>query len=89
MAFIKIISLPGGQATCSEYFFKDHKVGPEKCSIKIGEVAEVPDEELSGHLATCMVQQVTGADDAGVKRRGRPPKSAAEDGYNEVFAAQR
>ena len=90
MPFIKIIALPnGGKVATSEYFFKNHVVN-EKCSIKPGEVAEVPESELDFHLSTGMVMEVRGPDDAGsqnIPRRGRPRKTEA--GFEAVYAAQR
>ena len=61
MAFIQIISLPGGNgATCTKYYFKNGPRVNNKKWIAVGEVAEVPDEELSEHLASGKVIQVMG-----------------------------
>ena len=88
MAFIKIITLPGGVASsCSHYFFKEGAVH-EKCFIAVGEVAEVPDSELQNHLGTGKVMQVSGPDAATeTKKRGRPAK--VSDEAAEIMSYQR
>lgn len=89
MAFIKIISLPGGNgAACSKFFFKEGAVG-EKCSIKVGEVAEVPDSDLPYFLSTGKIMEVRGPDaaDAEPKKRGRPAK--VTDEAAEIMSYQR
>lgn len=87
MAFIKIITLDGGdKSACSEYFFKSGRIH-EKCSITIGEVAEVPDEELAFHLSTRKVMQVPGPEAAEVRKRGRPAKLSEE--AESIYALQR
>jgi hypothetical protein len=79
MAFIKIISLPNGMGSaCTRYTYKQW-TPTDKGSIGIGEVAEVPDEELAAHLATEKVMQVIGPESATTeKRRGRPPAMSKE-----------
>lgn len=54
MAFIQIISLKGGPASCANYYFK------EGACIEPGEVAFVPDDELSTHIDTELVFAVDG-----------------------------
>lgn len=86
MAFIKIISLDGGdKASCSKYYFKDGRIN-EKNWIAVGEVTEVPDSELGQHLATGKVMQVMGESDE-PRRRGRPAKMTDE--ASEILAIQR
>lgn len=88
MAFIKIITLPGGKASsCSTYFFKEGAVH-EKCYIAVGEVAEVPDSELANHIETGKVMQVPGPEaEAEPKKRGRPAKISDEAA--EIMSYQR
>lgn len=89
MAFIKIISIPGGgAATCTKYFYANGTALNKGC-IKVGEVAEVPDSELAAHLATGKVMQVPGKESSEppAPRRGRPPKVA--EGFEAIFEAQR
>jgi len=59
MAFIQIIQIKGGQAGCSDYWFKD---GTAEGISKIlpGEMAYVPDEKLESHLASGLVASVDG-----------------------------
>jgi len=58
MAFIEIYVTPNKQAACANYFFRDGR--PEEiCSIKPGEVAYVPDDELDKHIDTQFVHQTT------------------------------
>lgn len=88
MAFIKIISIPGGGAsTCTKYTYKSG-AALDRGYIKVGEVAEIPDEELAMHLATGKVMQVqSNQPDPPAPRRGRPPK--AQEGFDAIFEAQR
>ena len=86
MAFIKIISLDGGdKASFTKYYFKNGAVN-EKNWIAVGEVAEVPDSELSTHLSTGKVMQVSG-DYAEPRKRGRPAKLSEE--AESILAIQR
>jgi hypothetical protein len=89
MAFIQIISLPGGNgATCTKYYFKNGPRVNNKKWIAVGEVAEVPDEELATHLASGKVIQVMGPNAAiPAPKRGRPAK--VDDEFASVLAAQR
>lgn len=89
MAFIQIISLPGGNgATCTKYYFKNGPRVNNKKWIAVGEVAEVPDSELADHLASGKVIQVSGPNGAiPVTKRGRPAK--VDEEFSSVFAAQR
>ena len=90
MAFIQIISLPSGNgATCTKYYFKNGPRVNNKKWIAVGEVAEVPDEELSVHLATGKVMQVSGPTPAytAPAKRGRPSKVDEELGA--ILAVQR
>ncbi len=99
MAFIKIISLPGGNgATCSKYYYKEAPRENNKNWIGIDEIAEVPDSDLSGHLKTKKVVQATPqewaefnspkqVEEAPPPRRGRPPK--VDDDYASIIAARR
>ena len=91
MAFIKIISLPGGgAASCTKYFYKNGSRQNNKKWIGVGEIAEVPDNELDVHLATGKVMQVRGPNDASpVEVTRKRTKAAPEDGFDAVFAAQR
>ena len=60
MAFIKIISLPGGNgATCTKYYYRDGPRDIQRNWIGIREIAEVPDSELAGHLKTGKVVQAS------------------------------
>jgi len=87
MAFIKIITLDGGdKAACTKYYFKGGRIN-EKCFIGIGEVVEVPDAELATHLATRKVMQVPGPEAAEIKKRGRPAK--LNDEAESIYALQR
>lgn len=86
MAFIKIITLDGGdKAACTKYYIKSGVVN-EKCFIGIGEVGEVPDAELEFHLSSGKVMQVHGPEAAG-KKRGRPAKLTEE--AESIYALQR
>ena len=89
MAFIKIITIPGGNgASCSKYYFKGGSRQNNKKWIGIHEVVEVPDAELEGHLATGKVMECRGPDDVQEpKARGRP--KATGEGFAQVLAAQR
>lgn len=64
MAYIQIIQLKGGQAGCSDYFFKDGEA-EKTCRILVGEVAYVPDGELKNHLRSDLVAEVKGEVDRG------------------------
>lgn len=100
MAFIKIISLPGGNgATCTKYYYRDGPRDIQRNWIGIREIAEVPDSELAGHLKTGKVVQASPQEwaefnaskdapaEAPAPRRGRPPK--ADDDLAGILAAQR
>ena len=100
MAFIKIISLPGGNgASCSKYFYKDGPRENNKNWIGVGEVAEVPDEDLDRHLSSGKLYQASASEAAAYfgslgqpktepARRGRPPKHVDND-LAEIYGAQR
>ena len=100
MAFIKIISLPGGNgASCSKYFYKDGPRENNKNWIGIGEIAEVPDADLDRHLASGKLSQASASEAAAYfgsldqpkvepARRGRPPKHVESD-MDAIYSAQR
>ena len=92
MAFITIIALPdGGAAACTKYFYRGTAPESERCFIRVGEVAEVPESELDGHLSTGKVIEATGMDAAPGKRRGRPPKQSVEPDkdFAAIYSARR
>ena len=94
MAFIKIISLPSGNgATCTKYYYAEKDRNDPNANanrrIAVGEVAEVPDDELEAHLATGKVMQVSGPTAAVAPKRGRPAKTPMPEGFDAVMAAQR
>lgn len=59
MAFIQIIQIKGGQAGCSDYWFKDG-TAEDVSRILPGEMAYVPDGDLERHLKSGLVNSVDG-----------------------------